>query len=97
MPKMNSRACMISGPPGIGKSTAAKVIAKELGFSVLELNASDNRSKKTVENLLKDTSTSTSITRYKDDNEAFKNKSVIIMDEVDGLSANDRGGLGALI
>lgn len=88
---------MISGPPGIGKSTAAKVIAKELGFSVLELNASDNRSKKTVENLLKDTSTSTSITRYKDDNEAFKNKSVIIMDEVDGLSANDRGGLGALI
>jgi replication factor C subunit 1 len=66
MPKINARACMISGPPGIGKSSTAKIVAKELGFSILELNASDNRSKKTIEALLKDTSTSSSITRYGD-------------------------------
>jgi replication factor C subunit 1 len=84
---------MLSGPPGIGKSSSAKIIAKELGFSILELNASDNRSKKTIEALLKDTSTSTSITRYGENNTAFKNRSVIIMDEVDGVSSNDRGGL----
>lgn len=84
---------MISGPPGIGKSSSVRIIAKELGFSILEFNASDNRSKKTIESLLKDSSTSTSITRYHENNLAFKNKSVIIMDEVDGVSANDRGGL----
>ena len=59
---------MLSGAPGIGKSSSAKIIAQELGFSVLELNASDNRSKKTIEALLKDTSTSTSITRYGEHN-----------------------------
>lgn len=93
LPKPNARACMISGPPGIGKSSSVRIIAKELGFSILEFNASDNRSKKTIESLLKDSSTSTSITRYHENNLAFKNKSVIIMDEVDGVSANDRGGL----
>lgn len=35
LPRVNARACMLSGPPGIGKSSAAKIIAKELGFSVL--------------------------------------------------------------
>jgi len=34
-PKPNARACLISGPPGIGKSTSALIIAKELGFEVL--------------------------------------------------------------
>lgn len=33
---------MLSGPPGIGKSSSAKIVAKELGFNVLEFNASDN-------------------------------------------------------
>lgn len=34
-PKPNARACLISGPPGIGKSTAAVLISKELGMEVL--------------------------------------------------------------
>ncbi len=97
LPRVNARACMLSGPPGIGKSSAARMIAKELGFSVLSLNASDNRSKKMIESLLKDTSTSSSIVRYGESNAAFKNRSVIIMDEVDGVSSNDRGGIQALI
>jgi replication factor C subunit 1 len=88
---------MLSGPPGIGKSSSARIVAKELGYNVLEFNASDNRSKKTIESLLKDMCTSSSIVRYGENNTAFKNRSVIIMDEVDGVSANDRGGLGALI
>jgi len=88
---------MLSGPPGIGKSSSAKIVAKKLGFNILELNASDNRSKKTIETLLKDTSTSSSIVRYEENNSAFKNRSVIIMDEVDGVSSNDRGGIAALI
>ena len=54
MPKPNARACLISGPPGIGKTSTIRIVAKALGFSLLELNASDNRSKKTIESLLKD-------------------------------------------
>ena len=35
------KAVLISGPPGIGKSSAASIIAKQLGFEVTEVNASD--------------------------------------------------------
>ena len=44
---------MISGAPGIGKSSMVNIVAKELGFGVMIINASDKRSKTVVENLLK--------------------------------------------
>jgi len=43
------RAVLITGPPGIGKTTSAHLCAKLEGFTVIELNASDSRSKKLVE------------------------------------------------
>lgn len=44
---------MISGPPGIGKSSMVNIIAKEMGFGIMTINASDKRSKLVIENLLK--------------------------------------------
>ena len=43
------RAVLISGPPGIGKTTSAHLMAKMAGYNPIELNASDARSKKLVE------------------------------------------------
>lgn len=43
------RAVLIAGPPGIGKTTSAHLCAKLEGFTPIELNASDARSKKLVE------------------------------------------------
>jgi replication factor C subunit 1 len=43
------RAVLISGPPGIGKTTSAHLVAKQVGYNPLELNASDARSKKLIE------------------------------------------------
>lgn len=43
------RAVLISGPPGIGKTTSAHIAAKLAGYSPIELNASDTRSKKLIE------------------------------------------------
>ena len=42
-------AALISGPPGIGKTTAAHIIAKNNGFEVIELNASDCRNKSSID------------------------------------------------
>ncbi|KAL7795197.1 replication factor RFC1 C terminal domain-containing protein [Trichoderma ceciliae] len=94
------RAIIISGPPGIGKTTAAHLAAKLEGYDVLESNASDSRSKKLVEAGVSDVMNNTSLLGfYAGDGksvDATKKKIVLIMDEVDGMSAGDRGGVGAL-
>lgn len=43
------RAVMITGSPGIGKTTSAHLCARLEGYTPIELNASDARSKKLVE------------------------------------------------
>ena len=48
------KAALLSGPPGIGKTTTAVLVAKEARRQVLELNASDTRSKKSLETNLGD-------------------------------------------
>ena len=95
------RAVMIHGPPGIGKTTAAHLVAKLEGYDIVESNASDTRSKKLVETGLKGVLSTTSLMGYfgapgTTDVEESKKKLVLIMDEVDGMSAGDRGGVGAL-
>lgn len=42
------RAALLSGPPGIGKTTMSVLVCQELGYTYVELNASDARSKKSI-------------------------------------------------
>lgn len=48
----NARALLISGPPGIGKTTTVRILAKLLCFDMLELNASDTRNKASIQSML---------------------------------------------
>ena len=102
-PKLNAKAVLISGPPGIGKTSTARIISKDLGFETLEMNASDTRNKKSIENMIRNLSTNNSLDYYTKGHTERKNqfnknkKSVIIMDEVDGCGGGDRGGISALI
>jgi replication factor C subunit 1 len=45
IPRLNAKAALVSGPPGIGKSSAVRIVCEALGFDVVELNASDDRNK----------------------------------------------------
>ncbi|KAK9351273.1 replication factor RFC1 C terminal domain-containing protein [Lipomyces doorenjongii] len=95
------RAVIITGPPGIGKTTAAHLVAKSAGYDIIETNASDARSKNVVAETFNGVLDNTSLRGYfgtKDSNvEASKKKIVLIMDEVDGMSAGDRGGVGQMV
>ena len=44
-------AALLSGSQGVGKTTTATctLVCEELGFTYIEMNASDTRSKKTLE------------------------------------------------
>jgi len=90
------RCVVLSGPPGVGKTSAAHLVAKAEGYEVIELNASDTRSKKLLEIGFKDIVGNSSIAGFLETSTERSNKLVLIMDEVDGMSAGDRGGVGAL-
>ena len=94
------RAALLHGPPGVGKTTAAHLIAKLEGYDVVESNASETRNKKLLETSLRGVLDTTSLHGYFAADgkkvDASKRKLLFIMDEVDGMSAGDRGGVGAL-
>lgn len=45
------RAALLAGPPGVGKTTAALSLANELGWGLVELNASDARNRTAIEHV----------------------------------------------
>ncbi|CAL4983987.1 unnamed protein product [Urochloa decumbens] len=99
------KAVLLSGPPGIGKTTTAKVVSQMLGLQAIEVNASDSRGKadsKIEKGVGGSTSNSikeliNNATLNYSDNRLKHPKAVLIMDEVDGMSAGDRGGVADLI
>ncbi|KAJ1275898.1 hypothetical protein BS78_05G171400 [Paspalum vaginatum] len=99
------KAVLLSGPPGIGKTTTAKVVSQMLGLQAIEVNASDSRGKadsKIEKGVGGSTSNSikeliSNATLNYSDNRSKHPKAVLIMDEVDGMSAGDRGGVADLI
>ncbi|KAM5192693.1 replication factor C subunit 1 [Mantella aurantiaca] len=95
----SSKAALLSGPPGIGKTTTAVLVCEELGYSFVELNASDTRSKNSMKEVVAESLNNTSIKGfYSGASKSVSNKHVLIMDEVDGMAGNeDRGGVQELI
>nr|CAD7260411.1 unnamed protein product [Timema shepardi] len=94
------KAALLSGPPGIGKTTSAHLVCKELGLDIVEFNASDTRSKRLLHEDVSELLCNKSLFGYFKDGNSNKPtaKHVLLMDEVDGMAGNeDRGGIQELI
>lgn len=92
------KAALLSGSPGVGKTTTATLVAKELSYDVVEFNASDTRSKKLLHEEVSQLLSTTSLAGYFINGSAPTRKHVLLMDEVDGMAGNeDRGGIQELI
>lgn len=78
---------LLYGPTGNGKTTLALLCAREMNWQVFEMNASDFRTKDIIERLAGAASQGASFSGT---------KRLILLDEVDGLQAQDRGGARAI-
>ncbi len=82
------RALILAGPVGTGKTSLAIALANEYNLELFELNASDLRNRAKLEEVLKPSIEQQSL---------FKKGKLILMDEADGITGTDRGGLPELI
>lgn len=93
----NKKAVLMYGPAGVGKTTLVLAAAKEFGFSVIEMNASDTRSEKAINAVAKPATSYKALDSFSGEvNKTLGN--VLFLDEVDGIAGNeDRGGVNAII
>ena len=77
---------LLIGPPGVGKTSIARAIAADMGWQVIELNASDSRNAGAIRKAATHASMHTTLFST---NPRKSNRTLILLDEVDHLS----GGL----
>ena len=86
--KEKKNSALIYGTSGTGKTSSAYAIANELGYEVIEVNASDFRNAEQINQKVGNAIKQQSL---------FAKGKIILVDEIDGLSGHeDRGGIQAI-
>ncbi|WP_440764840.1 replication factor C large subunit [Natronorubrum sp. DTA7] len=81
------KSVIVHGSPGIGKTSAAHALANDMGWPVMELNASDSRGADVIERVAGEASKSGTLTA------GGAGRRLVIMDEADNFHGNaDYGG-----
>jgi replication factor C large subunit len=86
--KSKRNAILLYGPAGVGKTTLAYALASEFECELFELNASDLRNRQKLDEVMRPSSLQQSL---------FKKNKILLIDEVDGVTTTDFGGLSELI
>ncbi|PIO01344.1 hypothetical protein COT60_00990, partial [Candidatus Pacearchaeota archaeon CG09_land_8_20_14_0_10_30_9] len=82
------KAIILNGLSGIGKTTIVHAMSNEINSEIFELNASDLRNKSSMNLRLKP---------VLEQQPLFEKNKIILVDEVDGISGTDRGGVSELV
>lgn len=89
------KVLLLTGPPGLGKTTLAHVIATQAGYRISEINASDDRSAKVVHDRIRQSLESTTITSL--GSLSSSKPTCLIIDEIDGAAGGDAGFIKTLV
>ncbi|XP_071617349.1 chromosome transmission fidelity protein 18 homolog [Heliangelus exortis] len=76
-----SQVALLCGPPGLGKTTLAHVIARHAGYNAVEMNASDDRSPEVFRTRIE------AATQMRSVLGANEKPNCLIIDEIDGAPA----------
>jgi replication factor C large subunit len=94
--RRSKKAVLLYGPPGVGKTALVNAAAKEFSFTIIEMNASDTRSEKAINEVAKPATSYVALDNFSSQTQSKGN--LLFLDEVDGIAGNeDRGGVGAII
>lgn len=95
-PEESERVLLLSGPPGIGKSTLAHIIARHVGYRPLEVNGSDERSASALtERVVRAMESNTLNLTGENDSDSLSCPNCLILDEIDGADA--KSAISALV
>ena len=84
---------LLSGPPGVGKTTLAHVAARHAGYRVVEVNASDDRGAEALKTRVTDATQMRSVLTAGGN---AQRPNCVIIDEIDGVFAGAAEGRGAI-